>query len=81
MAMTAHVVYEAVAFMEAGFNIAFNCWWRIDHMTEIANAVPAMTDVAERRLLRARSTLRIAQNTEALAARLAALIARRDALY
>jgi beta-N-acetylhexosaminidase len=72
---------RAVAVLEAGCDIALNCWGRFDDMTAIANAVPAMTDVAERRLLRARSTLRIAQNTEALAARLAALIARRDALY
>ena len=72
---------RAVAVLEAGCDIALNCWGRFDDMTAIANSVPAITDVAERRLLRARSTLRIAQNSVALAARLAALIARRDALY
>jgi beta-N-acetylhexosaminidase len=80
-ALSGDLPSRAVAVLEAGCDIALNCWGRFDDMTEIANAVPAMTDVAERRLLRARSTLRIAQNTEALAARLAALIARRDALY
>ena len=80
-ALSGDLPSRAVAVLEAGCDIALNCWGRFDDMTAIANAVPAMTDVAERRLLRARSTLRIAQNSVALAARLAALIARRDALY
>ena len=80
-ALSGDLPSRAVAVLEAGCDIALNCWGRFDDMPAIANAVPAMTDVAERRLLRARSTLRIAQNSVALAARLAALIARRDALY
>ena len=80
-ALSGDLPSRAVAVLEAGCDIALNCWGRFDDMTAIANAVPAMTDVAERRLLRARSTLRIAQNSVALAARLAALIARRDAFY
>lgn len=80
-ALSGDLPSRAVAVLEAGCDIALNCWGRFDDMTAIANAVPAMTDVAERRLLRARSTLRTAQNSVALAARLAALIARREALY
>ena len=80
-ALSGDLPSRAVAVLEAGCDIALNCWGRFDDMTAIAEAVPTITDVAQERLLRARSTLHVAQDSVALAARMAALIARRDALY
>ena len=80
-ALSGDLPSRAVAVLEAGCDIALNCWGRFDDMTAIAEAVPTITGVAHQRLLRARSTLRIAQDSAALAARMAAVIARRDALH
>ena len=80
-ALSGDLPSRAVRVLEAGCDIALNCWGRFDDMTAIAEAVPTITDVAQERLLRACSTLHIAQDSAALAARMAALIARRDALY
>ena len=80
-ALSGDLPSRAVAVLEAGCDIALNCWGRFDDMTAIAEAVPTITDVAQERLLRARLTLHIARDSVALAARMAALIARRDALY
>ena len=79
-ALSGDLPSRAVAVLEAGCDVALNCWGRFDEMTAIANAVPAMTDVAEQRLMRACSALRTVPDSAALAARLAALIAERDAL-
>ena len=80
-ALSGDLPSRAVAVLEAGCDIALNCWGRFDDMTAIAEVVPTITEVAQERLLRARSTLQVAQDSVALAARMAALIARRDALY
>ena len=80
-ALSGDLPSRAVAVLEAGCDIALNCWGRFDDMTAVAEAVPTITDVAQERLLRARSTLNIVRDSSALAARMAALIARRDALY
>lgn len=80
-ALSGDLPSRAVAVLEAGCDIALNCWGRFDDMTAIAEAVPIMTDVTQQRLMRARSTLRTVPDSAALAARMAALIARRDSLY
>ena len=80
-ALSGDLPSRAVAVLEAGCDIALNCWGRFDEMTAIAKAVPAMTDRAQQRLMRARSALRVVPDSAALGARSAALIAHRDALY
>ena len=61
-ALSGDLPSRAVAVLEAGCDIALNCWGRFDDMTAIAEAVPTITDVARGALLRARSTLHVAQD-------------------
>ena len=77
-ALTGTVPDRAVAVLEAGCDIALNCWGRMEDMQGIADGVPAMTPQAEARLMRASASLRPASDSAALQERLAALVARRD---
>ena len=79
-ALTGDIPSRAVAVLEAGCDIALNCWGRLDDMLAIAERVPAMTSGASDRLARACSSLGVVHDSQALSARMAALIARRDAL-
>ena len=79
-ALTGDIPSRAVAVLEAGCDIALNCWGRLDDMLAIAERVPAMTSDASDRLARACSPLGVVPDSQALSARMAALIARRDAL-
>ena len=79
-ALTGDIPSRAVAVLEAGCDIALNCWGRLDDMLAIAERVPAMTSDASDRLVRACSPLGVVHDSQALSARMAALIARRDAL-
>ena len=79
-ALSGDIPSRAVAVLEAGCDIALNCWGRLDDMMAIAERVPAMTSDASDRLARACSPLGVVSDSQALSARMAALIARRDAL-
>ena len=79
-ALSGDIPSRAVAVLEAGCDIALNCWGRLDDMLAIAERVPAMTSDASDRLARACSPLGVVPDSQALSARMAALIARRDAL-
>ena len=79
-ALTGDIPSRAVAVLEAGCDIALNCWGRLDDMLAIAERVPAMTSGASDRLARACSSLGVVHDSQALSARMAALISRRDAL-
>ena len=66
--------------LHAGCDIALNCWGRLDDMHGIAERVPGMADETARRLEAATQRCNIVPDSPALAARIDALIARRDAL-
>ncbi|MEL0162674.1 MAG: beta-N-acetylhexosaminidase [Halieaceae bacterium] len=79
-ALAGDIPSRAVAVLTAGCDIALNCWGRLDDMQGIAEQVPAMTTEAARRLEVATQRCGIVTDSAALAARINALIARRDAL-
>lgn len=79
-ALAGDIPSRAVAVLQAGCDIALNCWGRLDDMQGIAERVPAITASATRRLEAATQRCRISSNSSALTARIDALIARRDAL-
>ena len=79
-ALAGDIPSRAVAVLQAGCDIALNCWGRLDDMRGIAERVPAITTPAARRLEAATQRCRIASDSAALAARIDALSARRDAL-
>jgi beta-N-acetylhexosaminidase len=79
-ALAGDIPSRAEAVLQAGCDIALNCWGRLDDMRGIAERVPAITTPAARRLEAATQRCRIASDSAALAARIDALIARRDAL-
>ena len=68
------------AVLEAGCDIALNCWGKLEDMQGIADRVPLMTPRALARLEAACAPLRIAENSAALQARTDALLTRREAL-
>lgn len=75
-ALSGDVSARALTCVEAGCDLALNCWGRMDEMIAIAGKLPAMTDAASARLVRAMAT--IAPVTDF--AELPDLIAKRDAL-
>ena len=79
-ALSGDIPSRAVAVLEAGCDIALNCWGRLDDMKGIAGQVPAMTAESAERLARACAPLRIAQTSSALNARIEELVARRESL-
>lgn len=79
-ALSGDIPARAVAVLEAGCDIALNCWGRLDDMRGIAEQVPAMTSRAAVRLTRSCAPLRRVENSPALNARIEELVARRAAL-
>ena len=79
-ALAGDIPSRAAAVLHAGCDIALNRWGRLDDMHGIAERVPAITVEAVRRLEAATQRCNIVLDSSALAARIDALIARRDAL-
>jgi len=79
-ALAGDIPSRAVAVLEAGCDIALNCWGKLEDMQGIAERVPPMTSQAAARLQAACAPLRIAEHSSALQSRIDALLARRDAL-
>jgi beta-N-acetylhexosaminidase len=79
-ALAGDIPSRAVAVLEAGCDIALNCWGKLEDMQGIADRVPLMTPRALARLEAACAPLRIAENSAALQARTDALLTRREAL-
>jgi len=77
-ALTGTIPERAARAVAAGCDLALNCWARMDDMTGIAAALPPMTAQATARLEAALAATDIAPAN--LAARQAALVAKRDAL-
>ncbi|HVR90881.1 MAG TPA: beta-N-acetylhexosaminidase [Novosphingobium sp.] len=76
-ALTGTIPERAARSIAAGCDVALNCWARMDDMTGIAKALPAMSEPATARLTRALAGTRIATPDMA---RQAELIAKRDTL-
>lgn len=76
-ALKGDVPDRAVACIEAGCDIALNCWGRIGEMAQIADRLPDISDAAARRLAAAMATL---SSVDADPARIAGLVAKRDEL-
>lgn len=79
-ALAGDIPSRAVAVLEAGCDIALNCWGKLADMQGIAERVPPMTPQAAARLQAACAPLRVAEHSSALQSRIDALLARRDAL-
>ena len=79
-ALSGDVPTRAAAVLEAGCDIALNCWGRLDDMRGIAEQVPSMTSGAAERLTRSCAPLRLVEDSRALNARIEELVARRAAL-
>lgn len=75
-ALKGDVPSRGLAAIEAGCDIALNCWGRMDEMIGLAEALPDIGAAALARLDRARAHVRLGEGP----ARQAELLARRDAL-
>ena len=78
-ALSGDIPSRARAVLEAGCDIALNCWGKMADMEGIAEQVSPMTPQGAERLVRACEPLRVIQDSSALTARIEGLIARRDA--
>ncbi|HEV7234328.1 MAG TPA: beta-N-acetylhexosaminidase [Sphingorhabdus sp.] len=75
-ALSGDVPTRALNCVEAGCDIALNCWGRFDEMVAIAEKLPDITDVARTRLARAMTGARMDFDGD----RLAHLLDKRDRL-
>ncbi len=75
-ALSGSVPERAVRALEAGCDIALNCWAKMEDMVGIAKALPTMTDAGQRRLAAALASCPQGAGTGDHAT----LVARRDAL-
>lgn len=75
-ALQGDVATRALRCVEAGCDLALNCWGRFDEMVAIANILPEMTDAARARLDRAMALPSVAFDS----GRLAHLLDKRDQL-
>jgi len=75
-ALDGDVPDRAAGCVQAGCDVALNCWGRMDEMIAIASKLPAMTDKAHERLARAMATISDGPD----AGEMAELIEKRDAL-
>ena len=75
-ALQGDVATRALRCVEAGCDIALNCWGRFDEMVAIANLLPEITADARTRLDTAMATIRPVDHFD----RIAALTEKRDAL-
>jgi beta-N-acetylhexosaminidase len=78
-ALSGTLADRAAAVLQAGCDIALNCWGRLDDMEAIANRVTPMPQQSLSRLAQAAARLNVTTDTPALRARIAALLAHRDA--
>ncbi len=76
-ALSGDVPARAVACVEAGCDLALNCWGRFDEMVEIVERLPDITELARERLGRAMATIR---PVDFVGERLAELLSKRDEL-
>ncbi|MFM7029420.1 MAG: beta-N-acetylhexosaminidase [Chakrabartia sp.] len=75
-ALDGDVPQRALSCVQAGCDVALNCWGRFDEMVAIANLLPDITPEARARLDAAMATIRPVDHFE----RVAELSAKRDAL-
>jgi beta-N-acetylhexosaminidase len=75
-ALQGDVATRALRCVEAGCDLALNCWGRFDEMVAIAAMLPEITDAARARLDRAMTMTPVAFNPD----RLAHLLDKRDQL-
>lgn len=75
-ALDGDVAGRALRCVEAGCDLALNCWGRFDEMTAIVAELPEITDRARERLNAAMATVSPPETVD----KIAALIAKRDAL-
>lgn len=78
-ALSGTLADRAAAVLQAGCDIALNCWGRLDDMEAIANRVTPMPQQSLSRLAQAAARLSVTTDTPALRARIEALLAHRDA--
>jgi beta-N-acetylhexosaminidase len=78
-ALSGTLAERAAAVLQAGCDIALNCWGRLDDMEAIANRVAPMPQQSVLRLTRACAHLDVMADTPALRARIETLLAYRDA--
>jgi beta-N-acetylhexosaminidase len=76
-ALSGDVPSRAVRCVEAGCDLALNCWGRFDEMVQIVDRLPDITSIAKDRLDRAMATIAPVDFAEE---RLTELLAKRDEL-
>jgi len=76
-ALSGDIASRAVGCVDAGCDLALNCWGRMEEMVEIANRLPEITSAARARLEAAMTTV---APVEFCADRLTELLDKRDAL-
>ena len=78
-ALSGTLADRAAAVLQAGCDIALNCWGRLDDMEAIANRVAPMSELSLSRLARACAHVSVTADTPALRQRIEALLDYRDA--
>lgn len=76
-ALDGDIASRALACIEAGCDLALNCWGRMDEMIQIANSLP---DITPRALARLETAMAEVAPVDFSADRLAELLEKRDAL-
>jgi beta-N-acetylhexosaminidase len=76
-ALSGDVPSRAFDCVQAGCDLALNCWGRFDEMVQIANRLPEITEIAKARLDRAMATIKPVDFIEE---RLGELLAKRNEL-
>jgi len=79
-ALAGPVPQRGAAALQAGCDVALNCWGRIDDMRGLAEVLPSASDDCLRRLASAMSITAAAPDLRDIAAQQQELLARRDAL-
>ena len=79
-ALAGPVPQRGAAALQAGCDVALNCWGRIDDMRGLAEVLPSASDDCLRRLTSAMSITAAAPDLRDIAAQQQELLARRDAL-
>ncbi len=79
-ALAGPVPQRGAAALQAGCDVALNCWGRIDDMRGLAEVLPSASDDCLRRLDSAMSITAAAPDLRDIAAQQQELLARRDAL-
>ena len=79
-ALAGPVPQRGAAALQAGCDVALNCWGRIDDMRGLAEVLPSASADCQRRLTSAMSITAAAPDLRDIAAQQQELLARRDAL-